>query len=144
MLFESNCIRAGIPPIAIRAVEAHGTGTQAGDYAEMEAIKSAYCSARPAGDTASALFVSSLKPNIGHAESTSGIASVIKAVLMMKHRTIPPHIGITTKVNPRLGDLITHGIVIPTEQQPLRPAPGYANVFISVNNFGAPGWYLFS
>ncbi|KAF8155546.1 hypothetical protein B0H34DRAFT_499631 [Crassisporium funariophilum] len=143
LLFGSNCDRANISPLAIRAVEAHGTGTQAGDYAEMEAIKSAFCRVRPEitpdSGNASALFVSSLKPNIGHSESASGIASVIKAVLMLRHKIVLPHIGVTTRLNPRLGDLAAQGIVIPTTPQPLQPVSGYDDIYISVNNFGAPG-----
>lgn len=146
MLFLSNCDRANIPPMAIRAVEAHGTGTQAGDYSEMEAIKTAFCRDRPPvsekSGSSSTLFVSSLKSNIGHAESASGIASVLKAVLMIKHKTILPHIGISTRRNPRLGDLDSHGIIIPTSARPLLPVTGYEEIFISVNNFGAPGEQL--
>jgi len=142
MLFSANCDRANISPLAIRAVEAHGTGTQAGDYAEIEAIKTAFCRDRPAVSENSALFVSSVKPNIGHAESASGLASVLKAVLMLKHKTMLPHIGISTNRNPRLGNLDSHGIVIPTSAQPLQPVAGYEDIFISVNNFGAPGEQL--
>ncbi|KZV90645.1 putative non-reducing polyketide synthase, partial [Exidia glandulosa HHB12029] len=145
-LFAANCARAGISPLAVRAVEAHGTGTQAGDYAEIEAIKTAFTSGRPpvtggeegpAKDTQ--LFVSALKPNVGHSESTSGIASIIKATLMMQHKEVAPHIGITTRRNLRLGDIEAHGIVIPTRSQPLTPVAGYDKIIISVNNFGAPG-----
>jgi acyl transferase domain-containing protein len=146
MLFSANCDRANISPLAIRAVEAHGTGTQAGDYAEMEAIKTAFCRDRPPVSSksgpSSTLFVSSVKPNIGHAESASGIASLLKAVLMLKHKTMLPHIGISTNRNPRLGNLDSHGIVIPTSAQPLQPVAGYEDIFISVNNFGAPGEQL--
>lgn len=146
MLFASNCDRANIPPQAIRAVEAHGTGTQAGDYAEMEAIKTAFCQDRPPvsekSGSPSTLFVSSLKSNVGHAESASGVTSTLKAILMLKHKTILPHIGISTRRNPRLGDLESHGITIPTSAQPLLPVTGYEDIFISVNNFGAPGEQL--
>lgn len=145
-LFVANCERAGISPLAVRAVEAHGTGTQAGDHAEMDAIKAAFTSGRPpvvAGEEGPAkgtqLFVSALKPNVGHSESTSGIASVIKATLMMRHKEVVPHIGITTRRNPRLGDIEAHGIVIPTRSQPLTPVMGQDKIVISVNNFGAPG-----
>jgi len=146
MLFSANCDRANISPLAIRAVEAHGTGTQAGDYAELEAIKTAFCRDRPplsqVSGPSSALFVSSVKPNIGHAESASGLTSVLKAILMLKHKTMLAHIGISTNRNPRLGNLESHGIVIPTSAQLLEPVAGYEDIFISVNNFGAPGQQL--
>ncbi|KAJ7320841.1 thiolase-like protein, partial [Mycena albidolilacea] len=145
-LFRSTCEKAGISPLAVRAVETHGTGTQAGDYAEMEAVKLAYTAGRPAvfdGDEgptkATQLFVSAIKPNVGHSESSAGLASVVKAVLMMRHKAVPPHIGITTVRNPRLGDLEAAGIVIPNRLQPLTPVAGQEKIIISVNSFGAQG-----
>ncbi|KAJ3717551.1 putative non-reducing polyketide synthase, partial [Lentinula raphanica] len=137
-LFISNCKRAGISPLAIRVVEAHGTGTRAGDYAEMEAIKTAYCTNRKVGQY-SELFVGSLKANVGHSESAAGMASLIKGALMAKHRQIPAHIGITTQTNSRLGDLEACGIRIPSTQQPLKPVTGEKNIYTAIHNFGAHG-----
>ncbi|KAJ3781238.1 thiolase-like protein, partial [Lentinula aff. detonsa] len=137
-LFAANCKRAGISPLAVRAVEAHGTGTRAGDYAEMEAIKIAYCSGRTL-DPDTQLFVSSLKPNVGHSESAAGMASLIKGILMAKHEQIPAHIGIITRQNTRFGDLGACGIQIPTTSQPLRAITGEQHIFTAIHNFGAHG-----
>jgi 3-oxoacyl-(acyl-carrier-protein) synthase len=38
------------------------------------------------------VYIGSVKPNVGHSEGCSGITSVIKAVLALEHRTIPPNI----------------------------------------------------
>ncbi|KAJ3899507.1 thiolase-like protein [Lentinula edodes] len=138
MLFTSNCERAGISPLAVRVVEAHGTGTFVGDYAEMEAIKATYCQGRKS-QSDSQLFVGSLKPNVGHSESAAGMASLIKSVLMMKYRQVVPHIGITTRLSPRLGDLEISGIMIPTSLLPLKPVAGEKHIFTAVHNFGAHG-----
>ncbi|KAJ3993443.1 thiolase-like protein, partial [Lentinula boryana] len=137
-LFAANCKRAGISPLAVRAVEAHGTGTRAGDYAEMEAIKIAYCSGRTLNPDTE-LFVSSLKPNVGHSESAAGMASLIKGILMAKHEQIPAHIGISTRQNTRFGDLGACGIQIPTTSQPLRAITGEQHIFTAIHNFGAHG-----
>lgn len=137
-MFSANCQRAGISPLAVRVIEAHGTGTSAGDCAEIEAIKTAYCQGRTSLSD-SCLLVSSLKPNVGHSESAAGITSLIKAVLMVKHRQIPPHLGITTRRNPRLGDLEAAGIIIPSVCQSLEPVSGQEHIFTAVHSFGAQG-----
>ncbi|KAJ7449419.1 thiolase-like protein, partial [Mycena galericulata] len=141
-LFAQNCTFAGISPLSVRAVEMHAPGTQAGDYAEIEAAKLAYTDGRPSvkdGQTNTELFVSSIKPNVGHSESTAGIASLIKAILMLKYRQATPHSGIKTALNPRLGDLPASGIVIPKILTSLAAAPGEKSIIISVNSFGAQG-----
>ncbi|KAI1498991.1 hypothetical protein F5X99DRAFT_420173 [Biscogniauxia marginata] len=47
-----------------------------------------------AGDVTDPLYMGTVKPNIGHGEAASGVSSLIKAVMMFKKNTIPPHIGI--------------------------------------------------
>ncbi|KAJ6526101.1 beta-ketoacyl synthase [Mycena capillaripes] len=82
----------------------HGTGTQAGDYAEIAAVKLTYTAGGPSVkdvQTNTDLLVSSIKPNVGHSESTAGIASLIKAILALRYRQATPHIGIKTVLNPR-------------------------------------------
>ncbi|KAJ6498259.1 hypothetical protein DFH09DRAFT_1446759 [Mycena vulgaris] len=141
-LFAQNCTFAGISPLSVRAVEMHAPGTQAGDYAEIEAVKLAYTAGRPSvkdGQTNTELLVSSIKPNVGHSEGTAGIASLIKAILMLRYRQVTPHIGIKTTLNPRLGDLSASGIVVPKSLASLTAAPGEKKIIISVNNFGAQG-----
>ena len=81
---------AGIKPAEIGYVEAHGTGTTLGDPIEVEAIGSALRAGRTA-DTPP-LFLSSVKTNIGHLESASGIAGLMKVVLSLQHQAIPGHL----------------------------------------------------
>ncbi|KAJ6526070.1 hypothetical protein B0H19DRAFT_1197825 [Mycena capillaripes] len=141
-LFAQNCRRAGISPLSVRAIEMHGTGTQAGDYAEIAAVKLTYTAGRPSVknvQTNTELLVSSIKPNVGHSESTAGIASLIKGILALRYRQATPHIGIKTALNPRLGDLSASGIVVPKSLTSLTAAPGEKKIIISVNSFGAQG-----
>lgn len=76
--------------------EAHGTGTQVGDQIETSAINDAF---RRGKDNP--LYIGALKPNIGHLESASGIAGIVKAVLMLEHGLIPPNIWFE-KLNPSI------------------------------------------
>lgn len=80
----------------ISFVETHGTGTTLGDPIEVEAIAATYGAPRPAGDE---VILGALKTNIGHLEGAAGLASVIKTVLCLQHRHIPPNLHFTT-LNP--------------------------------------------
>ncbi|CAF4195942.1 unnamed protein product, partial [Rotaria sordida] len=69
-------------------VEAHGIGTQVGDPTEANAIGEFF--QRSPFDPP--LLIGSIKSNIVHTEGTAGIASLIKTIMCMKHRAIPPNI----------------------------------------------------
>ncbi|MSR12873.1 MAG: SDR family NAD(P)-dependent oxidoreductase [Gammaproteobacteria bacterium] len=81
--------RAKIRPGQVAYVEAHGTGTQAGDKAELEALGSVMAEGRCAGDSC---VVGAVKSNIGHLEAAAGVAGLIKAVLVLEHRQVPPNL----------------------------------------------------
>jgi len=69
-------------------LEAHGTGTSLGDPIEMKALGEVFAERGAAGP----LMVGSIKTNIGHTEAAAGVAGVIKALLALQHRTVPPHL----------------------------------------------------
>ena len=87
--------RAGITPDELDYIEAHGAGTRLGDPIEMEGLAAALAG-RSLDDPC---FVGSVKTNVGHMESASGMAGLIKAVLSLQHEKIPPHIHFR-KINP--------------------------------------------
>lgn len=81
--------RAGISPGDVSYVEAHGTGTPVGDPIEANAIGSVVRTDRKDG---SSCILGAVKTNIGHLESASGIAGLIKVALSFLHETIPPNL----------------------------------------------------
>ena len=87
---------AGMEGGEVGYVEAHGTGTAAGDPTEMEQIRKLY-GLKGTNDC----YVGSVKANIGHLEASAGIASVIKTVLMMRKKRIPPRVNLKT-LNPKI------------------------------------------
>ena len=80
---------AGINPETIGYVEAHGTGTRLGDPIEVEALTKAF------GEfTHRKRFcrIGSVKENIGHLAAASGVAGLIKVLLALRHKRIPPNV----------------------------------------------------
>ena len=88
----------GLDMTATRFFEAHGTGTAVGDPIEAKAIYSAFKNYRSRDDP---LYVGAIKSNIGHLEGASGVAGVIKAIMVLEKGVIPPNIGFE-KVNPKI------------------------------------------
>ncbi|HVH46989.1 MAG TPA: polyketide synthase, partial [Labilithrix sp.] len=79
---------AGIQPHEVQYIEAHGTGTLLGDPIEAAALGAVVGANRDRLGVAPCLL-GSVKTNIGHLEGAAGIAGLIKACLMLEHRTIP-------------------------------------------------------
>jgi acyl transferase domain-containing protein len=121
----------GIDPLAVGYIETHGTGTALGDPIEIQALSAVYGKGRP-GDRP--VYVGAVKTNIGHLEAAAGIASLLKAVIVLRKRAIPPHRNMRVP-NPH----------IPWEQLPVKvptrltewPA-GYPGL-VGVSSFGFSG-----
>src|SRR5436305_8453629 len=90
--------RAGIPAETVTYVEAHGTATALGDPIEVAALTAAF---RATTDRRRFCALGSLKTNIGHTNSASGAAGLIKAALALEHRQIPPTLHFETP-NPEI------------------------------------------
>jgi acyl transferase domain-containing protein/acyl carrier protein/SAM-dependent methyltransferase/dTDP-4-dehydrorhamnose reductase len=79
--------QGGVDPATIGYFEAHGTGTRLGDPIEVQALDEAL---RASGVRRQSVPVGAVKSSIGHLEAAAGIASLIKAVLCIQNRAIPP------------------------------------------------------
>ena len=81
---------SGVDASDVTYIEAHGTGTPVGDPIEFEALNQVY---REATEKRGYCHVGSVKSNIGHLGEAAGIASIIKVVLALQHKKIPPTIN---------------------------------------------------
>ncbi|KAJ5730275.1 Acyl transferase/acyl hydrolase/lysophospholipase [Penicillium malachiteum] len=121
--------RAGLNMEQTRFVEAHGTGTSTGDPIEAGALAKAFKCRR---DTP--LYIGTIKSTIGHLEGGSGVASLIKSILILESGIIPPNFDIQ-KINPK----------VPAEEwniefpKAITPWPSDGLRRISVNSFGIGG-----
>ncbi|WUN31047.1 HAD-IIIC family phosphatase [Kitasatospora sp. NBC_00315] len=89
---------AGVDPRSLSYLEAHGTGTSLGDPVEVVGLEQAF---RRAGGGPERLAIGSVKSNIGHCESASGIAGVTKVLLQMRHGELVPSLHSAT-LNPHI------------------------------------------
>ena len=78
--------RAGLGVEDVDYIEAHGTGTSLGDLIETQSICEVYKNRKEP------IKVGSVKSNIGHLEAAAGMASMIKVLLSLKHKQLPPSI----------------------------------------------------
>jgi len=78
---------ANIDPSTISYIEAHGTGTKLGDPIEIEGIGKAFARYT---DKKQFCAIGSVKTNIGHLDSAAGAAGLLKVVLALNHKKLPP------------------------------------------------------
>lgn len=122
--------RLGISPDDIQYLEAHGTGTNAGDTREISAINAVFQSSERRED----LIVGSTKPNLGHLESSSALAAVIKTVEAMERAMIPPQMNLK-QLHPQID---FSNLKIPRQMLSWPESETGARL-AAVNSFGAGG-----
>jgi FkbM family methyltransferase len=86
VISEAQAI-AGIEPETITYIEAHGSGTPLGDPIEIAALTQVF---QNRSDRKGFCAIGSVKTNFGHLGPAAGVAGLIKTVLALKHRLIPP------------------------------------------------------
>lgn len=129
-LYQKISSLSGIDPGRISYVEAHGTGTPVGDPIEMASIREVFGGA----PRIQKLHVASVKGNIGHLEGASGVAGLIKTLLMMQYKTIPIQANFTS-LNPKIPALEPDRMEIPLSTQDWDTDFQAA----CINNYGAAG-----
>ncbi len=121
----------GIDPRTISYVEAHGTGTQIGDPIELKALTEVYsASSSRTGWCA----VGSVKSNFGHLLSAAGISGLLKLVLSLSHRELPPSLHCRAP-NPRF-NFDASPFFPNTMLRPWEPLEGVRRAGISSFGFG--------
>ncbi|WP_371525599.1 aminotransferase class I/II-fold pyridoxal phosphate-dependent enzyme [Streptomyces sp. NBC_01283] len=125
--------QAGLSAADVGYVEAHGTGTRLGDPVEWEALAGLYGRDRPEEGPC---LIGSAKTNIGHLEAAAGVAGLIKAALVVRHRQVPPLLHLKT-LNQRM-TLPGSGLAVPTRLQEL-PVGEQGTARAGVSSFGFGG-----
>lgn len=78
---------AEIDPETVTYIEAHGTGTPLGDPIEIAALTEAF---RASTQKKGFCAIGSVKTNVGHLDTAAGVTGLIKTVLALKHKLLPP------------------------------------------------------
>ena len=125
--------QAGMAPNRVRYMEAHGTGTPVGDPIETRALGQVLAQGRDEDDWC---LIGSVKTNVGHLESGSGVAGLMKAALVLHHDKVPPNRNFRTP-NPNI-PFEEFKLKVATELQPLPHLGDYLPV-TAVNSFGFGG-----
>ncbi len=121
-----------IPLDRLAYIEAHGTGTRRGDPVEATGVGRVIGQGRdralgPVG-------IGSVKTNIGHLEASAGLAGLVKAVLSLEHRVVPPTLH-ADELNP---DIPFDDLNLRVVREPLE-LPQDGPVYVGVNSFGWGG-----
>lgn len=131
-LIQTVLGRSGLRADEIDYIEAHGTGTSVGDPIETHALGQALGQYRAANQP---LPIGSIKSNLGHMEPASGMAGMVKAILTLQNREIPPSIHAQT-LNPDIDftalnlKVATESVSLAGRDHPLR---------VGINSFGFGG-----
>jgi acyl transferase domain-containing protein/NADP-dependent 3-hydroxy acid dehydrogenase YdfG len=126
--------RSGVDMSKVQYLEAHATSTQVGDATELETLGEVLGPKFPPGKR---IPITSVKANIGHALEAAGVAGVIKTVLCMQHKIVPPAINIRT-LNTKV-DWEKSPYYIPMAPAPWEPQPDGSPRRAAVNAFGIGG-----
>ena len=122
---------SGFDPATITYLEAHGTATPLGDPIEIAALNQAF---RFGTQEKNFCAIGSVKGNIGHTNTAAGAAGLLKAILALQHRQLPPTLNFTTP-NPKI-DFADSPFFVNTELTDWKsPGPRRAGV----SSFGLGG-----
>ena len=126
--------QSGVDPEDVDFFEAHGTGTAIGDVVEINSI--AECYSKRTATSKRMLRIGSVKSNLNHTESTSGLAGLIKVALMIKEKKYVPTVDINV-LNPKL-KLEENEFVVQQTTEPWITEQGKPRI-AALNSFGFGG-----
>lgn len=119
----------------VSVVEAHRTGTRASDPDELESIRSVFGQNRPADNP---LHIISAKSHIRHLGAASGAVSVVKLLLMLRYKTIPPIISLEN-LDPHATDLVAGDSITDTVRTAWIPSKEGEPRVALISSFDAAG-----
>ncbi|MGR3219521.1 MAG: type I polyketide synthase, partial [Candidatus Anammoxibacter sp.] len=129
--------QAGITPDTIELVEAHGTGTKIGDASEVTALTDVYRSHKSDGTWCA---LGSVKSQIGHTKAAAGIAGLIKTIMALQNKVLPPTIKVENPI-----EAITENetpFYINTQSRPWLPENGNSRrAAVSAFGFGGSNFH---
>ena len=126
--------QSGLSPEDVDYFEAHGTGTAIGDVIEVTSIANTYTEG--VTQQTRKMRIGSVKSNLNHTESTSGLAGLIKVALMIKNKRLVPTVNVHV-LNPKL-KLEEKGLVVQQISEPWNTENGKLRIG-AVNSFGYGG-----
>jgi acyl transferase domain-containing protein/acyl carrier protein len=136
-LLREALANSGVGPGEVTYIETHGTGTPLGDPIEVNAIGAVFGATH---DAHNPVFLGSVKANLGHLEGAAGITSLIKTVLVLQHREIPPNIHFKNP-NPNI-PWASLPVRVPTTSTPWSPNCGVRVAGISAFGFSGTNVHL--
>ncbi|MFF7526687.1 type I polyketide synthase [Streptomyces pseudovenezuelae] len=122
---------SGLSAGDITMVEMHGTGTPLGDPIEYEAVRAVYAGRGALDPTC---WLGSVKANLGHLESAAGVASLIKALGVLRHGRLPAQINLK-EINPFI-ELEGERFEVPRRLEAWQPSE---KRYAAVSSFGFGG-----
>ena len=87
---QSAYTAAGWSPQDVDLIECHGTGTPVGDVVELQSLRNLWGNF---GWSTGRCPIGSIKSMIGHLLTGAGAASMIKTLLALRHKTLPPSLN---------------------------------------------------
>ncbi len=128
---------AGFSPRSVGYFEAHGTATSVGDLVEVRALRTLFeQSGWSQEDGGVRAALGSVKANIGHTMSAAGVAGLIKVVLALHHKSLPPQPSVDEE-NPKL-ELASGPFFLPRAETPWEARDGEPRR-AAVSSFGFGG-----
>jgi acyl transferase domain-containing protein/NAD(P)-dependent dehydrogenase (short-subunit alcohol dehydrogenase family)/acyl carrier protein len=119
-----------IDPAHISLIEAHGTGTPLGDPVEVDALLTVFT-----GSHSNTCALGSVKTNLGHTATAAGITGLIKLIMAMKYKVIPPSLH-AARLNPHI-QLNNTPLYIPVVKQDWKPT--HTSRMAAISSFGFSG-----
>jgi acyl transferase domain-containing protein/NAD(P)-dependent dehydrogenase (short-subunit alcohol dehydrogenase family)/acyl carrier protein len=128
---------AGLSPDTATYVEGHGTSTRVGDVVEVESLASVFASA---GAAPQSIGLGSVKSNIGHLKGAAGAAGLLKTILSLHDKVLPPNINYTAP-NPNIDFAHSPFRVVDELRDWEKPACGVRRAGVSAFGFGGTNFH---